>query len=332
MVTFTPQSSRIRWWREGMAVDIYDDTSATTMINLDTTRVQLIVDRVDQVAGTVTLVSPAGKDLASGTADLDGNYIGEADQYVFLQDQTSGGIAGGGTVYKFGHYGLEDWILSTGTLFGGGATVWNRNANDNTAAFDLDTYPQFKSFVTANLAGPLTDTVFIEKIGQYVEAYGNKIDTLITTQRVINKYLSQANLGASRLNWDRTGKALNVKGGFSTVGFEWDGKTYDLLISPYCASGTLYGLKTKEGNLRRYVPPRSMAVGGISAPGTGGVFGMDGEFEFIMAMKGDSIFDMSRAATTARVVPMLEAPFQQFSQLAPVDVRGIKIAGITESN
>jgi len=330
-VTFTPQSSRIRWWKEGMSVDIYNNAAGTTLINMvSSARTQMIVDKVDQVAGTVTITSVAGVDIYNG-GGLDGNYIGEADQYVFLQDSNST-AAGGGTVYKFGHYGVEDWILDSGTLFGGDATAWNRNENDPTAAFSLANYPQFKSFVTSNLAGPLTDTVFIEKIGQYVEAYGNKIDTLITTQKVINKYLAQASLGASRLNWDRTGKALNVQGGFNKIGFEWDGKSFDLLISPFCASGTLYGLKTKEGNLRRYVPPRSMSVGGISAPGSGGNFDLDGEFEFIMAMKGGGIFDMARAATTSRVIPMLEAPFQQFSQMAPIDVRGIKIAGITESN
>jgi len=326
-------STRIRWFKEGMMVDIYDDASGTTLINQTTAgAIVVLVDAVDRLNGTITLANPSGVDLNTGgggsTSVLAGSAVGAADQYIFPRNAIDGS-----TIYRIGHYGLDDWIKSSGTLFGD-AVVWNKTSGTTTAAFDLATYPQFKSLVTAyGSSTPLTELILTQKLGAFLDAYDGSVDTIITTRGVVQKYLEQAYLGASngsRMNFDRTGKATDLVGGWTKASYEYEGQTYELKMSPYCQTGTLYGIKMGDGNIKRFVPPGAQGVGGIGSPGTG--MGMDGEIEFIAPMGGSgSIFRLISDTSTGGATNQVEAPFQQYSQVAPVDVRGLKLSNLTES-
>lgn len=332
---FTPTSSRIRWWVNGMLVDFFDDASGTNKINSlsgGTSDLPLVVDGVDYVDGTVTITEPTGTTyLDNSLLNPSSDDLDTTECYVFPRGAVQGGddITDSGTLFRTGHYGIESWLINTGTLFGD-AKGWNRGGNTQTAAFTIANYPQFKSFITPNLAAPLTDEVLNRKVGAMMDAYDLQIDTFITTRGVIDKHIKQSTLGPSRLNYDRTGKSANIKGGWSKVMYEYEGKEIDIFQSPYCQTGTLYGVKLGGGNLRRYVPPRAVPVGGVQAPGTG--IDMGEEIEFIVPMAGgNSIFRLV-TNSDGRVLDLVEAPFYQYSQVAPLDVRGIKIAGITESD
>jgi len=333
-MTFTPTSTRIRWWKNGMMVDVFDLAAATQKVNENATAtdIPLVVDAVDYLAGTVKLTNwnaafkiGGGENNCLGGADLDAQA-----GYIFPRGVVQGGADTGssGTLYQTGHYGLEDWLIASGTLFGD-AYAWNQAGNDKTAAFTIANYPQFKSQVTADLGAPLTELILNREMTNFIDAYGATIDTIITTAKVIQKYSEQSTLGPNRFNYDRGGSVLNLAGGRTTVTYDFEGRSINVLVSPYCQAGTLYGLKLGEGNLKRYVPPRAQGIGGVGSPGTG--MDMGEEIEFLIPQGGgDSIFRILSDGS-GNAIAMVEAPFSQYSQVAPLDVRGIKIAGITES-
>lgn len=334
-LSFKPGSSRIRWFMKGMMVNV--TTAANALVNVvSSVAVPLIVDNVDPLNGTITLSTAAGLNLgtafdgADNLIQTDGNLI-----YPFAEDATS--TSGMSLTHKLGHFGLEDWIKDTGNVLE--STVQSRYQS-SPVQFNLGDYPEFKSYVKDAGNAALDDTLLQEVFGKFIEAYDADIDTLITTRGVLHKFLEQPQTPAGtgfnagpRQTWDRQGQALDFKAGFKEFpSYVYDGKEYDIMLSPYCQSGNLYGMKLGQGNLKRYVPKAVGGVGDIKGYGMGASsMGMDGEIRFIMPMGGlDGIFGLTRD-TNGRVQAFLEAPFDQFSQIAPVDVRGIKISNLTES-
>jgi len=343
-LVFTPGSSRIGWWHNGMMMSVWDgtDPSSDNLISDDSAgaEIPLIVDQVDYLAGTVKLKRIDGLALNIFGAGANESIVpgSAATHYVFVRDNT---------VYRLGHYGLETWIKDNsaddGILFAAdtndarAATVQNRTNLSGgvlTTQFDVGNWPQFKSSITANLAAALTETNLTNKIGDFIDAYDADLDTIITTRGVTQKFLEQPTAatsnGAYRQEFDRSGRPLNFQGGWAEVGFTYEGKAYGWNISRFCQAGTLYVIKTQEGNLKRYVPPMLSGGGGIGSTGSG--LDLGNEVEFVAPLGGSrSIWKLvhnSAGETTA----MVEAPFMQFSQLVPIDVRSIKIGGITESS
>ena len=330
---FAPTSSRIRWWQPGMLVNLFSNAAAASMINEDggtnTTVIPTVVDSVDYVNGTVVIKHLLDNGRLSGdtgvathyeTAVADGNYVFPAWGLEQLATSVES------TIYRIGHNGLESWIKSSGQIMD--ATMQGRN-DSSAATWDLVDYPQFKS-ILSTISGPLTDTVLNENIGAFIEAYGSDLDTIITTRKVIQKYLEAPTLGNSRMNYDRTGKSLAMGGGWNKVTYEYEGRTFDIKISPYCQAQTMYIVKMGGGNIKRYVPPRASGIGGIGSPGSG--MEMGEEIEFIAPYGGSSSIFMLTRDSSGNVEPMVEAPFEQYSQIAPIDVRSIKLSSLTESN
>lgn len=209
-------------------------------------------------------------------------------------------------------WGLNDWIKSSGYIMGGGS---------GSVALDLTTYPQFKSQVKA-VNGPLTDDVINGYIGGYLDAYpGETLDTVITTQGVQLQWLKQPGLYNNRQNYERTGKAVSFKGGWSQISYEFAGRTYEWIMSPMCLSNTLYALKFGGDNIQRYSPPR---LGGMEAS-------MGPEIEFLAPLGGlNGVFMIARAASGAPQ-DLLEAPFWYYNLIAPSDPRAVKLTGLTEA-
>jgi hypothetical protein len=195
-------------------------------------------------------------------------------------------------------------------------------ASATAEVLDLTKYGQFKSKVVA-VNGPLTDTVMNGYIGGFLDAFpGASIDTIITTMGVTLKYLEQPQLSNNRMFYDRQGKALDVKGGWDDVNYSFNGRVFRWMVSPMCISQRLYGVKLNNGNIKRYVPPK---VGGTDAR-------VGSEIEFLVPMAGgSSVFKIAHASTGAPL-PLLEAPFWQYCLVCPVDVKGVKLTGLTEAN
>ena len=318
-VTITPGTGRIQFFRVGMMVDIVVDSAGTPQFgsatdgsdrrNYVTTYgyTPLIVADVDYLGGTITLSSINNTDISS-----DGNYLtsAAAGDWIVLRDNVTASR-------EMRTWGLNDWIASSGQILGGSATVGNRL----NPGLDLDTQSQFKSLVKA-VNGPMTDEVMNQYIGKFIEAYqGASLDTLLTTMGVQLEYIKQPSVYNNRMFFDRTGKALDYMGGWDIVGYSFGGKKFRWVVSNMCLNGNLYGLKMNGGNIKRYIPP---AIGGSDAR-------IGSEVEFIAPLGGSNSIFMLARNSSGQVMDMLEAPFMEYVLIAPIDVRSVRLTGLSEA-
>jgi hypothetical protein len=281
-VTAVINSGRIRSFFEGVPVDIYDATGVTKR-NTVTARVNV----VDPISRTVIIKTDAGTNWDSQIVATD---------IIVPKDCLS-----------LGPSGLEDWIVSSGTLYG----------------MAVATYPRLKSLIAGSI-GSLDESVLNKYIGSFDDAYGTMygLDTIITTGGVTREYLNQS---GSFMNYQRQGATLNLQGGWADVGFTYNGKKFDWLISANCLPGTMYVTKTGNGNIKRYVPP---AIRGVTSSGSYRDFPQD--IQFFGPMTGANSIFMASTNTDGAVNQALQAPFFCFEELAPDQPQSIKLTGLTE--
>jgi hypothetical protein len=320
---FAVDNGRIQYFRPGMMVDVVADSSGTPqhgdatdgtdVRNYDenANKIRVMVSAVDYLNKKITL-SPVNSAI-----DLDPDTSGgESGLNASLADNDWIVMENAGTAarayWPFVTWGLNDWLKSSGYLFQTGAA----------AGFNLSTYPHFASSVTA-VGGVLTEDRLNDTVGAFIDAYGVAApDTIITTWGVTTTFLDQPTAGDARMNFDRTGKALDVNSGFAKVKYTFNGRVMNWIISSMCLPGYLYALKLGGGNVKRYVPP---ALGGAKEDRIGR------EVEFLAPAGGHSgVFKIAHASTGASMA-VLEAPFWQYRLIAPVDVRGVVLTGLTES-
>ena len=321
-MTFTVKSGtgRTQFFRIGMMVDIYYNnsgapnwgtTGGTHYVNSTdtgipgaTNYVPLIVSNVDYLSGTIKVSSVDGTNLDVGT--VHGDAADDDDWIVLRQCGTVSGR-------EMRTWGLEDWIKNSSSSV---TTVLGTSSGIDTA-----TYSQFSSSITA-INGPLTDQVMNGYFGGFLDAYpGSTLDTIITTMGVTLKYLEQPSLFNNRMVYERTGKALDVAGGWEEVKYSFNGKSLRWIISPMCLGKTLYGMKLNGGNITRYCPP---TIGGSDGR-------IGGDVEFLAPLGGHSgIFKIAHNSS-GQSLNVLEAPFWQYGLIAPIDVRSLKLTGLTEA-
>jgi hypothetical protein len=298
--TCTITNGRISYFYPGMRISLFADSSgATTIAN----EKNIVVTAVNYLTKTITIAcgganSDAAFDASSGTVPTAGQWI----------------VWTGTAAYRpLVSWGLEDWIKSSGYLFQTGASA---------GGVTLADHPEMASQVVA-VNGALTDTVLNGYVGGFIDAYGDAApDTIVTTWGTTLKYIQAPNAsGLDRMMFDRQAAALSVKGGFSTVSFVFNGRNMEWMTSSLVLPGYLYGLKLRDGNIKRYVPPR---VGGSDSR-------IGAEVEFLAPLGGHSgIFKIAHNSDGASL-EMLEAPFWQYRLIAPVDPRSIKLTGLTEA-
>jgi hypothetical protein len=284
-------TGRIRLFYPGQVVDAFTGQASSTYTQLNTK--DLVVRAVDYINGYVTLETiDAASD--SGWAD------GLSDNDILVpRDCTSSGS-------WLGPSGLEDWMVSSGTLFG----------------MDTNSYPQLRSEVSA-INAPLTETILNQYIGSTMENLRGlvDIDTIITTGGVVRKYLDgHSDLGV----FQRQGTSLNIVGGWADIGYVYNGKKFKWLISPYCAPGRLYALETGNGNITRYHPPRITQTGSNNA--------FDGEIQFYAPLAGSNSIFKPAHSSSGYTTDYVEAPFFDFKEVTPARPQGVKLTGLTELN
>lgn len=325
LITLDEEYGRIANFAKGQQVDIVADSSGTLQDGTATTGadvrnyavttayyIHLIVVDVDYLGKKVTLRPVDG--TTGALPDYSAGYHTGGEEPCSIGDWV---VAANSTIYTTAtrpHYswGLNNWIKSSGEILGGA---------DEASGLDLDIYSFLKSQVKA-VNAPLTDDIINGYIGGYLDAYpGESLDTIITTQGVQQKWLQQPGLYNNRQNYDRTGKALSVKGGWTQVSYEFGGRTFDWVVSPMCLSKTLYGMKFSGNNIQRYGPPRA---GGVDAS-------MGPELEFLATMGNHTGVFMVAHADSGAPLELLEAPFWYFTLIAPTDPRGLKLTGLTEA-
>ena len=317
-VTIDESKGRISNFRQGMRIDIVATSGDTLQDGIATNGtdvrnyeganyIHFIISSVDYLGKKFTF-RPV--DSSDGTLTGFGDYTQDpaVNDWIVFANTTRYTTT---TRPQFS-WGVNDWVKSSGTILGGAT---------GDGALDLALYPQFKSQVKA-INGPLTDNVINGYIGGYLDAYpGETLDTVITTQGVQLKWLEQPGLYNNRQNYERTGKALSFKGGWSQISYEFGGRTYEWIMSPMCLSNTLYALKFAGDNIKRYSPPR---LGGVEAT-------MGQEIEFLAPLGGHSGVFMVSHASGGAPQDLLESPFWYYCLIAPVDPRGVKFTGLTEA-
>jgi hypothetical protein len=337
-VTLDEAYGTIHNFRPGQMIDFVDNSAGTAggqieagtaldgtdILNTDgTNKIHVMVTSVDYLGRTFKCVG-----------------IGSDDGLIQAYDTTHGWTAAGSLAIAQYDYivtagcsqftsataaarpmptwGFEDWIKSSGTIMGGAAAA---------EALDLDTYTQFKSSVTA-VNGPLTEDVLNKYVGEYMDAYpGESVDTLITTNGVTQKHLQQFGLYNNRQFYDRQGKSLSAKAGWSEVNYEFNGRTVRWIVDPLCVKNRLYAVKLQGGNIKRYVPP-TISAGDARLNQSAG---LDGEIQFLAPAGGHTGIFMVARGSSGQVLDILEAPFWQYQLIAPIDPRGIKLTGLTEA-
>ncbi|KKM16915.1 hypothetical protein LCGC14_1680990, partial [marine sediment metagenome] len=344
LITLNEKYGTIHNFRPGMVIDVVAGdrtdggtlqdgiaTDGTDRRNYDNSNVyvHVIIQDVDYINRQFTVVGVnnstgaiepwaddvTGTVLGSWGITTDNNEVNQYD-YIVLRDCS---------VYTAGtrpmpSWGLEDWMKSSGQILGGSAAD---------EALDLDTYSQFKSSVTA-ISGPLTEDVLNKYVGNYLDAYpGLGLDTIITTNGVTQKHLQQFGLYNNKNFYDRQGKSLNAKGGWSEVNYEFNGRILRWIVDPMCLKNRLYALQLSNGNIKRYVPP---TITSGDAMISGASAGLNGEIQFLAPAGGHTGVFMVARTSSGAVLDILEAPFFQYNLIAPIMPNGVKLTDLTETS
>lgn len=327
-ITLDEDYGRIANFAKGLEVDIVADSSGTLQdgtaadgtdvrnyTHTGQVYVQLVVVDVDYLGKKITLKptntttgalpnygsSSSGDVFQAGQAGAAGDWIVPAHSTRY----TSGSR-------PFNSWGINSWIKGSGQILGGA---------DGASGLDLDLYSFLKSQVK-DVSGPLTDNVLNAYIGGYLDSYpGETLDTILYTQGIQQKWLQQTGLYNNRMNFDRTGKSITMKGGWSAIEYEFGGRKFKFICSPMQLSGTLHAMKLSGDNIRRYGPPR---IGGSNAD-------MGAELEFLAPLTGSSSVFMGVNSSAGAPLDLLQAPFWYYTLVAPTDPRGIKLTNLTEA-
>ena len=325
LITLDEEYGRIANFGKGQRVDIVADNAGTLQAGTGNTGVDvrnyapspfnyihLIVVDVDYLGKKITLrpvdsVNGGLPDFSTGYR-TGGGVCATIGDWIVMSNTTRY-IAGSRPQFS---WGINSWIKETGTILGGAAEE---------SGLDVDIYSMFKSQVKA-INASLTDDIINGYIGGYLDAYpGESLDTIITTQGVQQQWLKQPGQYNNRQNYERTGKALSFRGGWSTISYEFGGRVFEWIMSPMCLSKTLYGCKFAGDNILRYGPPR---IGGSNAS-------MGPEIEFLATLGGHTgVFKIAHSSG-GRPQDLLEAPFWYYNLICPVDPRGLKFTGLTEA-
>ena len=304
-VVFTPPELSIDRYAVGMRVDIY--TSGGTRVNESGgNRLNAIVSRVDEVAGTVAITV---LNILTGAITLT-----TSTNIVYFAN-------GRNASQGFGIAGINSWLKNSGNLLG--------NDADTANAIDVAKHPEFKSYFKTSV-GTLTE----HKLRQYLrgfhrakEKYGQSIDTLIASDGVWLNYESQK-IGQYML--DRTNRLSSLTNEGSQEGFKFsfDGRTYTGYTSNYIEDGTVYGIKKGGANWKKYVPP--------SPKGTQKFDKAEAfiPFEFVGPALGYSSIKVpiTKTATgsgNSLLTEGAQMPGMLRMQLVPDQAAGVKLTGVT---
>lgn len=305
IVITSVDNGRIFQFQDGMLVDIYTNGGGTwTQKNLNASGVAIrtVVDGVDYLGDSLRLVGD--ETYASAVADND--LIILKDSYV--NDSTD-------YAYK-GPMGLLDMMKDAAA-----STYCMSPNNSSSYGFDLSKYPNFGSLVVA-VSGVLDEPTMNKYLGQFFDATGLPLDTIITTRGVLNKMSELPTLDAGRMIWDRTGKGLAFTMGRGDVKVTYEGKDFAIKQSRFCPPGYLFAMK-RAGNYKIVTPP--------AQPDTTSKASKYGApIEFIGQALGYAD-DFIPVTVNDCITDMVQSPFNLYYQIVCKTPQGIVLTGITEN-
>lgn len=276
----------------GETVDIFRNSSGT-WTQLNATNQPVFVLHSDPVARQLTVLAAGGSDVTISTG------------YVIEFHPRSSSTLDSGSVVTSQPTPLESVIVNSGSPYG----------------LSLTNYPYFKS-VIASVDGPLTETILNRYVAlaMHSKAMADRPDSLVTTPGVKANYIASLDYSGRR---EARRTPIRINDGIAEGwDYTYDGTNMSVDCSNFCPAGTLYGLKMREGNWKKIVPPK------IPGHGTESKFG-DG-VEFVGSVTHPSIFVPTRATSTASMTDFVEAPFKRWVEFLPECISGLKITGLHE--
>lgn len=302
-------SGRVHRFRPGMMVDLYN-SAGTVKRNTGFT---LVVDNVDPLLSQVTIRRIDGGTFQTSTTLGGGvTYAGAGGDNDILVIKDS---------VNQTPKGIESWIAD-------GSTV--------TSFFGIDVrnFGQYKSYVPSSIGAALTENILNKHFAKYFESFpGKKIDTALTTMGVLIGFIDNIDSGnqagssaaSGRYRYDRNGMALDVEAGWEAFKYRFASRPVEIFTSTYCAFGTLYAGKMRDGGITRYVPPPIPNAKVDSRFGT--------EVEFVAPIGGtggmQGIFKHAHS-TAGATTDFVEAPFVRQWNVMPSNPNWLKMVGITE--
>ena len=213
--------------------------------------------------------------------------------------------------------GWRSWMRSSGTLFG----LFGR------PALTVENYGSaFKSLVVDNGGNVLTEQKVLETYKKFEAATGVELDTIITTEGVVQAILNAYNIDATspliRIPREQT-EGAQITLGTATepaVHFRVGARTFRVLTSKYMPAGTFVMMKIGGGNLIRYEPP---ALDELHATGEAVQQGTIVPIEWQSKIVSGTIWRHADSGTSP--TELIMAPFDIYLQHAAEEVRGVVI-------
>lgn len=238
----------------------------------------------------------------------DGDFLVTADSH--RDNLTSGGES-------YGVSGLNNWIVTSGSPYG----------------LSLTTHPQFKSISASLSGGVLDETVLNKYIAAFYDGYGDmySLDGVLTTNAALVAILDSFD-GLGR--FIRDGKALDVKMGWTSIGYVWNGQDFEFAASRYMTPGTAYIWKWQD-NVRKLIPPNAEGMSGAPGFQRGCMFVapfMGSKNIFLPERYTPSIAESGSASYTdvGALTEFQIAPCVGFREFVPEQLPGIKLTSVAE--
>ena len=306
---------------------------ASNILTITMTNSSLVTGRVARLLpGTpVTYITGATGAAATWGVIISTDYVGKIVKVYLASDPTVADTdylitadSRASSTVTYGVSGLATWIAASGTIYG----------------LDLATHPQFKSIVASISGAVLDETILNKYVAAFYDAYGDmySLDGLLTTNGALVALMDSFDgLGRYIREGDSGGaNALNVKMGWNSIGYVWNGQNFDFAASRYMTPGTAYIWKWKN-NIKKLIPPN--AADTTSAPGfsrgvmfVGPYMGSKNIFlpERFTAMVAES-GSTAHAAEIGALTEFNIAPCMGYRELVPEQLPGIKLTSVAET-
>lgn len=301
-ITVAVKGGSVRNLQIGQHVDIYNSTGTTKR-----NTVPMVVDAARYL--------PASTDSGYGQVTLKTKDSSIVPATVVATDiLTLWESAGQGPT------GPYSWLINTGTAFG----------------IDVDTYQQFQSLVVTNFGLP-TETRISQMISRLVKAYGiDNVPNFHVTSQGVELAMLDTNFGLASFLKRDYGQLQELRMGFNAAGprpIVFNGMAMEFHTTPFMPSdsdfsgttegGMWWGFKTKDGNLKRYVPPR------IRGARSHEQFPMECQFLYGGNAHGPTGI-WKPYHYNGRTSEWMEAPFNRYVEICPKVMTGMRLEGITE--